>query len=64
MPKIKQIAVRRKDSPERVPERLKDVSLLKITYLQKSSKRKRHLRGVELVAKADVAAIKKLMPML
>ena len=29
---------------------------------KKSAKRKRHLRGVELIAKADVAAIKKLLP--
>ena len=31
---------------------------------KKSAKRKRHLRGVELIAKADVAAIKKLLPVI
>ena len=31
---------------------------------KKSAKRKRHLRGVELIAKADTAAVKKLLPVL
>ena len=29
---------------------------------KKSAKRKRHLRAAELISKADVAAIKKLLP--